>query len=90
MTTIQSKYFIFIFTYIVEQNYFQFSSRVYSRLNEVWNLIYTNILFQYAYVKTMHEVPWTLNLETNFARSAETTYRANGKKLIDQGLNNWG
>ena len=46
LTTIQSKYFIYILTYIVGQkNYFQFSSRVYSRLNEVWNMIYTNVPF---------------------------------------------
>ena len=32
----------------------------------------------------------TLNLESNFARAGETTYRANGKKLSDQLLNNRG
>ena len=36
------------------------------------------------------ETNFALNLKTNFDRLGETTYRANGKKLIDQRLNNWG
>ena len=61
LTTIQSKYFINIFTYIVGQKCFlQFSSTVYYRVNEVWNMIYTNIPSCSAYVKTMNE--YTLHI----------------------------
>ena len=42
-----------------QKNYFRFSSRLYFHINKVWNMIYTNIPFQYAYVKTMCEVTWT-------------------------------
>ena len=76
LTTIQSKYFINIFTYIVGQKCFlQFSSTVYYRVNEVWNMIYTNIPSCSAYNERIY-------FAYNFARAGEATYRA-----IDQLIN---
>ena len=91
MTTVQSKYFIYIFTHIVGQkNYFQFSSRVYLRINEVWNMILWNIIPTYHFnMRTSKQCmkylePSELSLHKD-ALSLELSFNSSMQKLVQCG-----